>query len=95
MVKTLPDFVGANSVQQLANDAGQTKAAWIQFIVTGTGTARIGDSATSSTQGLPVPAGGGMFFPWRKQPEHDLYALSQFYMYIPTGASIAVAYSTD
>ena len=96
MVTTpFPDFVGANSVQQITTDRNR-KAAWIQFIVTGSGTVRVGDFASvSATQGMPIPAGGGFFTPWRKQPESAPYVLADFGMYIPVGASVSIGYSTD
>lgn len=93
MVIVLPDIAGDGQTHQITTDS--RKAAWIQFIVTGSGSARIGDLNTSSAQGFPVPAGGGMFYPWRKQPESELYNLRDVYYNVPIGATLTIGFSQD
>lgn len=92
MLTPLADIAGNNQVVQFS--ASRLSAAWIQVIVTGFGTVRLGSNAgvPSATFGLPIPAGGGFFYPWRKMPEHNPYDLSQEQAYIPTGATLSIAY---
>ena len=91
----LTDISGANAVDNLGTlAAAQTlpsTARWIQVAVTGSGTVRIGISSTpTSSFGLPVAAGGAMFFPWNG--EQSFYALGAFNVYTPSGATTSVAY---
>lgn len=91
----LTNITGADTVSNLGTlataQAKPANARWIQIIVSGAGSATIGigDTPTSSF-GLPVAAGGGMFFPWNG--ESSIYALGQFNVYTPTGATVSVGY---
>lgn len=73
--------------------ASGQRAMWMQFISisTNSGVARIGDSNTNSTNGLPLPAGAGQFFPPCYQEGH-LYALSQISVYVANGDVVSVAW---
>lgn len=88
----LADIAGANTTVPI--QTSNATARWIDFVVTGTGTVRIGgDATTSATKGLPVPTGSGYTTP----PLLDVggapaYSLASFYAYIPTGATLSVAY---
>ena len=90
-MNNLPDIVGTGTTVQIATP--NITARWIQFIVSGTGTVRIGGSTVSATLGLPVPTGGGFFLPVQAVG-HDTapYSLSGIYAYIPTGATLSVGY---
>ena len=85
----LPDIAGTGAVVQF--QAINATARWIQIIVSGTGTVRLGTPPTlSATEGLPMAAGSGMFFPWSGQL--SCYNLAQFWAYIPAGTTVSVAY---
>lgn len=86
----LPDIVGDNATHPLIAVASAARASWIQIIVTGSGTVRIGDSTASSTVGLPVAAGGGFMLPYRGQL--TTYSLREVQVYVPTGATVSAAY---
>jgi hypothetical protein len=91
-MQNLADIVGVNAVVQIASP--NITARWVQFIVTGVGTVRVGGSSVSSTLGLPVAAGGGMFLPVQSQDGSSTspYSLAGLYAYVPTGATLSVAY---
>ena len=87
----LADIAGANTTVQISST--NATARWIDFVVTGSGTVRIGDSLSSSTRGLPVPTGSGYTTPpMNDQAGSPPYSLAAFYAYIPTGATLSVAY---
>jgi hypothetical protein len=87
----LADFTGANTTVQISST--NITARWIDFAVTGSGTVRIGDSATTSSRGLPVPTGSGYTTPpMNDQAGSPAYSLAAFYAYVPTGATLSVAY---
>jgi hypothetical protein len=88
----LPDIVGAGTTVPLCSP--NITARWIQFIVSGAGTVRIGGPNVSAVLGLPVAAGGGMFQPVLSQDMHSTspYSLGGIYAYIPVGATLSVAY---
>ena len=94
MVQNLTDITGDNAVHNLGTAAAAASlpgsARWIQIICTGSGTCRVGGSAVSSTVGLPIAAGTGMFLPWCG--EDSLYTLGQFNVYAASGATVSVAY---
>jgi hypothetical protein len=87
-MQNLADIAGANATVQITTP--NIQARWIQFIVTGSGTVRIGGSSVTSSLGLPVSAGGGMFFPYDSALQS--YSLAGIYAYIPNGATLSVAY---
>lgn len=87
----LADIVGANTTVQIS--ATNITGRWVDFVVTGTGTVRIGDSTTTSSRGLPVPTGSGYSTPpMNDQAGSPAYSLASFYAYVPTGATLSVAY---
>ncbi len=90
MVHSLADIVGASASAASISPASNISAQWVQFIVTGSGTVRLGDSNTSSTRGAPIPAGGSQFFPYKGTS--NFYPLAGIYAYIPTGATLSVLY---
>ena len=91
---TLPDIAGDNGVHNIGTlafaNSLQNVAYWVQFIVTGTGTVRIGDSSVSASRGLPVVAGGGMMLPYFGRTQQ--YTLGNISVYVPTGATLSVGY---
>lgn len=88
----LPDFAGTNATVQLANP--NITARWVQFIVSGGGTARIGGPNVSATLGLPISSGGSMFLPVQSADRLSTspYSLAGTYAYIPVGTTLSVAY---
>jgi hypothetical protein len=85
---SIQDIAGANATVQIVLPA---PARWVQVAVTGTGTARIGDSNVTASRGLPVVAGGApLLFP----PIAPLlfYQKGEISAYIPTGATLSVIY---
>lgn len=91
-VYTIADIAGDDAAHQVSSGAGEAK--WIQFVVSGTGTARIGDSNVGLTRGLPIASGGGMFLPMDGSEVGNRYSLNQVYYYVPTGATLSIAYVT-
>ena len=100
---TMPDIAGANATVQIAlvtsangipygTLAGApSPARWVQFVVTGSGTVRIGDSLTSASRGIPLTAGQGLC----TSPYSSgslAYQSGEFYAYIPSGTTLSVAY---
>lgn len=90
-MNNLPDITGTGVTVQIASP--NITARWIQFIVSGTGTVRIGGATASAVLGLPVPTGGGLFLPVQAVG-HDTspYSLAGLYAYIPVGATLSVGY---
>jgi hypothetical protein len=91
-MQNLADIVGAGATVQVATP--NITARWVQFVVSGAGTVRIGGSSVTSALGLPVAAGGGMFLPVLSQDASSTspYSLAAIYAYIPVGATLSVAY---
>jgi hypothetical protein len=91
-LNNLADIVGAGAAVQLASP--NITARWVQFVVSGTGTVRIGGSSVSATLGLPVAAGAGMFLPIQTADGQSTspYSLAGLYAYVPVGATLSVAY---
>ena len=91
-MQNLADITGSNATAALSPT--NITARWVQFIVTGAGTVRIGQSNVSATLGLPIPAGGGMFLPVQTADGQSTspYGLGGIYAYVPTGATLSVAY---
>ncbi len=89
-MNTLADIVGAGTVVGLGAAPG-TRATWLQFVVSGGGTVRIGDSDTTSTRGLPVDAGGAFMAPYRGNLQW--YPLDGIRIYVPVGATVSVIYA--
>ena len=93
----LPDIVGDNLVHNLGSVARNNgfnpphTARSVQVVVTGTGTARLGDDQTSATRGVPIGAPfGGQFLPY--VGEQAFYALGALYLYVPSGATASVGW---
>jgi len=84
-MSNLPDIVGSNAVVALALPE---RVQWMQIIVTGSGVARVGGAAVSSSFGLPIPAGGGMFLP----PVAGGYYSGTVSVYVPSGATVSVGW---
>ena len=86
-MRDIADIAGDNAVHLLS--FGNVAVRWIQFAVTGSGTARIGSSSVGTGRGIPVAAGGGFFLP--PLGALQLYG-NQIYAYVPTGATLSVGY---
>lgn len=86
---TLTDLAGSNTTVPITFPSG-FGAWWVQFIVTGTGTVRLGDSTVTSSKGLPIPAGGGQYVA-PAGGHSNFYGSGEFSAYIPTGATLSVA----
>lgn len=87
----LADIAGAGTTVQLATT--NATARWIDFVVTGTGTVRVGDSTTTSTKGIPISAGSAYTTPAMYEVNGaPPYSLAAFYAYVPAGATLSVAY---
>ena len=94
-VQTLPDITGTGATVQLAS-SGSGKWVQVQAASANSGTARCGDSSATSSRGIRVPAGGGMFYPPLPINDQDstqsrLYNLSALYCYVANGDVITVA----
>ena len=86
-MRDLPDITGDNGVHLLS--FGNVAVRWVQFAVTGTGSARIGSASVGVARGIPVAPGGGFFLP----PCGPLMLYgNQIYAYVPAGATLSVGY---
>ena len=85
---TIADIIGSNSTVPILFPTGSA-AVWMQVIVTGSGTVRLGDSTVNSTNGLPLAAGAG-FFSVPVAGHLNTYRSSEFYAYIPIGGTLSV-----
>lgn len=83
---TIADIAGANSTVAITLPV---PAKWVQFIATGTGI-RLGDSTTTSTNGLPLASGSGLLAPPIGMKNH--YESKEFYAYVPSGSTLSVGY---
>ena len=91
-MENLADITGAGAVVALASL--NITARWVNIIVSGAGTVRIGGPSTSSTVGLPVVAGAALFLPVLGQESGagSPYSLREVNAYVPIGATVSVAY---
>ena len=90
-MQSLADIAGTGATVPL--NTPNITARWIQLAVTGTGTVKFGGSNASATNGIPIPAGGYFFLP--VIPGHESttpYGLQGNYAYIPSGATLSIAY---
>ncbi len=78
---------GTGAVVQLSSTDQQASSIQFTAPAGNTGTARIGDSTTSSTVGEALPASTGQYFPPRWQ---GAYSLNTWYVYVPNGDKITV-----
>jgi len=90
----IADIIGANAKVQVFSAPNLThqSAAVVVFVVTGSGTVRLGDTSVTASLGIPIIAGSAPFV----YPYHSLegrYGLAQIYAYVPTGATLSVAYA--
>jgi hypothetical protein len=97
---TIPDIAGTGATVQIVLP---NPARWVQFALTGSGTARIGGScaangsttgfpsAATSTQGVPVVAGNNAGFMAPFMGQFSFYQATEFSAYIPSGATLSVA----
>lgn len=97
---TLTDITGSGAAVQLSTACPSTTPScsstalidWIQIIAPSGNSAvvRFGDSTVSSSNGLPIAAGGGYTTLYHLGSP---YTLGQFYVYIANGDKVSAAYS--
>lgn len=94
---TPPDIAGDGLVHNLGDLAKANSysapytARAVQIVVTGSGTARLGDDQTSATRGLPIVApNGGQFLPY--VGETCFYTLGALNLYVPSGCTASVGW---
>lgn len=80
-------ITGTGAVVQLSSTDQQASSMQFQTPSANTGTARVGDSTTSSTVGEALPAGAGQYFPPRAQ---GAYSLNTWYVYVANGDKVTV-----
>ena len=87
---TIPEITGDGSVHAVSVT---DNARFVQFVVpsTNASTARIGDSNTSSTRGVPMAPGSGFATP--VLPIGSYYTLTNFYYYVANGDKLDIVYS--
>lgn len=88
-IYAITDIAGADATVAM----GTGEAKWIQVIVSGLGTVRIGDSTAAIAKGLPVPTGAGYMFPPNSAEPGERYSLNQIYCYVPIGATVSIVYA--
>lgn len=97
-ITTFPDISGASTTVQVSAAVSYTGSCiWIQLQTpsTNASTVRVGDSATTSTRGLILPAGSGMYVPTRPindqlTVQNQLHYLTNFYVWVATGDKLTV-----
>ncbi|HXB74009.1 MAG TPA: hypothetical protein VNY05_37570 [Candidatus Acidoferrales bacterium] len=90
MVTQLADITGDNAVHPIVLGS---PARWLRFTLIGSGTARIGDSTITAGLGIPLVASvAGEVFVTPFIGEFARYQAAEFYAYVPTGATLSVAY---
>jgi hypothetical protein len=95
-VQSQADITGTGAAVQAHPSAGQAR--WVQVIAqTGNAAAvRVGGSTVSATNGIPVAAGAGFFFPPipvdQGQPvsTNNYYDLTSIYVYVGSGDKVSV-----
>ena len=80
-------ITGTGAVVPLSSTDQQASSIQFQTPSANTGTARIGDSTTSSTVGEALPAGAGQYFPPRSQ---GAYSLNTWYVYVANGDKVTI-----
>ena len=95
---TIADIAGDGAAHQITSAAG-TRASWVQFVApsTNSGIVRIGGSAITTTRGIPIAAGGGMFYPplpadARDNSSDRRYDLTTVYYLIAVGDKLSISY---
>lgn len=96
-IVSVADIAGdgaAHTLSSLLGAAAGESAKWIQWIApsANTGTVRIGDSSITTGQGLPIPAGGAMFYPPIAEVA-ERYTFSNCNYLIPVGSTLSVTYA--
>jgi len=87
----LADISGSGAAVQFSST--NITARWVQCIVSGSGTARLGGSTVTASLGLPVPTGAGFFFPPVLEAGGAVpYSLAALYAYLPAGCTLSIAY---
>jgi hypothetical protein len=95
-VHTIADITGDGAVHQLASSG---TARYIQFaaLSTNTGTARVGNSSISNSQGIPIGPGVPDFWPpvtaaTGYNQSTQMIALSSVYYLVQSGDKISITY---
>src|SRR6266702_1977275 len=88
-IHTIATITGANAAVAISTDS-TARASWVQVIAgsSNSGSVMFGDSTVSSTQGLPIAAGGGYNTP---ACNTCVYTLNAVYVYVWTGDKAYVA----
>ena len=84
------DIAGSNATVQIA--AGSVlQVRFIQVSVVGSGTVRIGDSTTTSSQGLAITSGSGVVdFELDGGDLTETFGMAQVWAYVPTGTTLTI-----
>lgn len=80
-------ITGTGAVVQLSTTDQQASSLQFTTPAANTGTARIGDSTTSSTVGEALAAGAGQYFAPRS---NGAYSLNTFYCYVANGDKLTI-----
>jgi len=93
---TIADISGDGAIHQIAATGG---ASWIQFVapVSNANAARVGDANITTSRGVPIAAGGALFFPplaadTRNDQTDRRYALSTVYYLVQSGDKLSITY---
>lgn len=92
MIHTLPDVTGTGVAVALSSIPYQARWVKINALSTNGADVRLGDSATSASQGLAIPKGTGELLPGISDTFGASYALTGVYVYIANGDKISIAY---
>jgi hypothetical protein len=93
VVTTISDIAGDGKAHQVAATGS---ARWIQFVAPAGNslTVRIGDVNVSSTRGVPLAAGAGIFMPLVTDgtTSDKSYALNSLYYIVQSGDTLSITY---
>lgn len=97
-VVTIADISGDGSAHAIATSGSAT---WIQFVAPSANSAavRIGDANITTSRGISIAAGGGMFLPavtrgpFDNQNSDTKYSLPATYYLIQSGDKLSITYA--
>lgn len=93
-IVTIADISGDGAAHAIGTGGAQ----WIQFIAPSgnSSVVRVGDSSITTSRGVPVAAGGGMFMPTIPPKSDSIdrsYDLSTIYYLVQSGDKLSIVYS--
>lgn len=90
-IASVADVSGDGASHQIASSG---TARWVQIVARSTNASVVivGDSAITTTRGVPIAPGGGFMFP-ASQNSNDPYPLSSIYYLAQTGDKVSILWA--